>query len=66
MGGGGGCWVPPVEEAVVLEAATAEECLVGVEGLDARQRSDGGAEGRRERRKKKGREWRGDEGGRVQ
>ena len=45
MGGGGGCWVPPVEEAVVLEAATAEECLVRVKGLDARQGSDGGAEG---------------------
>ena len=28
VGRGGGCWVPPMEEAVVLEAATAEECLV--------------------------------------
>lgn len=42
--------MPPMEEAVVLEAATAEECLVGVESLDARQGSNGGTEGGMEER----------------
>lgn len=32
-----------MEKAVILEAASAEESLVGVECLDTRQRSYGGA-----------------------
>ena len=39
--------MPAVKEAVVLEAATAEEGLVGVEGLGTRQGLYGGAGGGR-------------------
>ena len=43
VGGCGGCRVPAVEKAVVLEAASTEEGLVGVERMAAGQRGYGGA-----------------------
>ena len=43
FGGWGRIGVPGVQEAVVLEASSAEEGLVGMQGLGARQGLHGGA-----------------------